>query len=75
MSHYLLDVKGLLCPMPVIRLGEQARQLSAGDVIEIQATDPGVKADVPAWCRVHGHNVLEQSEQDDVVTILVELGE
>lgn len=75
MHHFVLDVKGLLCPMPVIRLGEQARHLTPGDTIELHATDPGVRADIPAWCRVHGHRVVEEREEDGVIILLVELGE
>ena len=73
MSHHVLDVQGMLCPMPVIRLGELARRAPAGDTIELLATDPGVKADIPAWCRVHGHRVVWQREQDEVYSFLVEL--
>jgi tRNA 2-thiouridine synthesizing protein A len=75
MSHTVLDVKGLLCPLPVIRLGEHARALQAGDTLELLATDPGVKADIPAWCRVHGHHVLSVAEDNELVRIVVRLGE
>ncbi|RFA30662.1 hypothetical protein CAI21_03865 [Alkalilimnicola ehrlichii] len=75
MAHYVLDVKGLLCPMPVIRLGEQAKQLTAGDTVEMHATDPGVKADIPAWCRVHGHTVIEEQDDGDLICMVIEIGE
>lgn len=65
----------MLCPMPVIRLGEKARQLAPGETIELVATDPGVNADIPAWCRVHGHRVLEKRETPDTITFIVEIGE
>ena len=54
----VLDARGLLCPLPVIRTQERIRTLEPGDRLEILATDPGVLADVPAWCRVHGHTLL-----------------
>jgi tRNA 2-thiouridine synthesizing protein A len=44
-----LDVKRLLCPMPVIRLGEMIEKIEIGDTIQIIATDPGVLHDIPAW--------------------------
>lgn len=75
MAHYVVDVKGMLCPMPVIRLGEQARQLTVGDTVELMATDPGVDADIPAWCRVHGHRILERQAEGEVITFIVEIGE
>lgn len=52
-----LDARGLLCPLPVIRLQALARHRAAGTRIRVLATDPGVRQDIPAWCRVHGHAV------------------
>jgi len=67
-----IDVKRLLCPMPVIRLGEMIEKVEVGDTIEILATDPGVHHDIPAWCKVHGHKVIEIQENSDEIVILVE---
>ena len=69
---YSLDVVRLMCPMPVIRLSQKINELEVGDSIEITATDPGVKHDIPAWCRVHGHIVKKVDEQGDLIVILVE---
>ena len=57
-----LDARGLLCPLPVIRVQDAMRQLADGSVLEVDATDPGTLHDIPAWCRVHGHGV--ESEED-----------
>ncbi|MDC9715387.1 MAG: sulfurtransferase TusA family protein [Gammaproteobacteria bacterium] len=67
-----LDTKRLLCPMPVIRLGEAIAQVEKGDTIRITATDPGVLHDIPAWCKVHGHKVLEIDEKTDEIVLMVE---
>ncbi|MCH9646051.1 MAG: sulfurtransferase TusA family protein [Proteobacteria bacterium] len=67
-----LDVKRLLCPMPVIRLGEIIDKVAVGDTIEMLATDPGVLHDIPAWCKVHGHKVLEIQEKSDEIILIVE---
>ncbi|KAA0448668.1 MAG: sulfurtransferase TusA family protein [Candidatus Thioglobus sp.] len=67
-----IDAKKLLCPMPVIRLGEMIDKITAGDKIEIIATDPGVLYDIPAWCKVHGHKVLKIDEKNDEIILLVE---
>jgi tRNA 2-thiouridine synthesizing protein A len=67
-----LDVKRLLCPMPVIRLQEKMEELNQGDKIKIIATDKGVKHDIPAWCRVHQHKVLSIEETDKEIIIVVE---
>ena len=60
-----LDVRGLLCPLPVIRTQDKVKGLTAGTVVEIVATDPGVMQDIPAWCRVHGHELLSMTENDE----------
>jgi tRNA 2-thiouridine synthesizing protein A len=72
MKHSL-DAIRLMCPMPVIRLSQKINELETGDTIEITATDPGVKHDIPAWCRVHGHNMLNIEEKGDHIILLVEI--
>jgi len=59
MSEHELNARGLLCPMPVIRTQQRVATLATGDVLTVCATDPGVLHDIPAWCRVHGHELLD----------------
>lgn len=66
-----LDARGLLCPLPVIRTQDRMRGLMAGGLLEVLATDPGVLEDIPAWCRVHGHEVVSSEDDDDVVRVVV----
>ncbi len=75
MSGSRLDARRLLCPMPVIRTQETVQQLQAGDTLSVVCTDPGVKLDIPAWCRVNGHDVLAIVEQGDEITISIRVGE
>jgi tRNA 2-thiouridine synthesizing protein A len=70
---YTLDAKRLLCPMPVIRAQDKIKTLSVGDVLEVVCTDPGALQDVPAWCRINGHKVLETKTTDDEVFIIIEV--
>lgn len=67
-----IDVKRLLCPMPVIRLSETIDKVVVGDTIKIIATDPGVLHDIPAWCKVHGHKVIKIEENSEEIILLVE---
>ena len=53
-----VDARRLLCPMPVIRVQAAVRGMRAGQVLSVKATDPGVMHDIPAWCRVQGHEYL-----------------
>lgn len=64
-----LDVRRLLCPLPVIRVQDKIQELNDGDILQVICTDPGVKHDIPAWCRIHGH--LLQSIEDHNKEILV----
>jgi len=73
MSHFTLDAKRMLCPMPVIRTQDKIKTLSTGDVLEVVCTDPGALQDVPAWCRINGHIVLETKTTDDEVFIVIEV--
>lgn len=75
MSEYRLDAKRLLCPMPVIRTQDKIKTLSAGDVLEVVCTDPGALNDVPAWCRINGHKVIETKTDDEEVIIIIEVAE
>jgi tRNA 2-thiouridine synthesizing protein A len=54
-----LDARGLLCPLPVIRTQDRVRSLPAGAELIVTATDPGTQQDIPAWCRVHGHELVD----------------
>ena len=63
-----LDTRGLLCPLPVIRTQDFIKKRkSVGSIAGLQlvvlASDPGALQDIPAWCRIHGHQVLGVHEQ------------
>lgn len=57
MNKVFVDARNLLCPMPVIRVQDKVKQLQMGDVLEVVCTDPGVMQDIPAWCRINGHQI------------------
>jgi len=74
MSHETLDARRLLCPLPVIRTQDKVKTLNSGDVLTIYCTDPGVMQDIPAWCRINGHQVMETHSEDGEYTIILEVG-
>ena len=60
----VVDARGLRCPLPVIRLAQQVRDLAPGTLVEVWATDPAAAADIPAWCRMRGQeHVATQSRE------------
>jgi TusA-related sulfurtransferase len=71
--HEIVDCQRLLCPMPVIRVQERVETLSAGDRLTAVCNDPGVMQDIPAWCRINGHEVLstEMRPGEYLVTLRV----
>ena len=75
MNHQQLDCRRLLCPMPVIRVQDKVAELQAGDELEAICTDPGVMQDIPAWCRINGHQVLDQRQQGDEYIVLLRVAE
>ncbi len=60
-----LDARGLLCPLPVIRTQEMVRRMPVGAMLEVVATDAGTLQDIPAWCRVHGHELIVSETVDN----------
>lgn len=74
MSKHHLDARNLLCPMPVIRTQDTIRQLKEGDILEVTSTDPGALNDIPVWCRIHGHRVIESQQQDREIIIRIQVG-
>ena len=66
---HILDARGLLCPLPVIRTQERVAELAAGSELEVLATDPGTLHDVPAWCRVHGHELISTKRRDREISV------
>ena len=57
-----VDARGLHCPLPVIRLAEAARGAPPGARIVVLASDPAARHDIPAWCRMRDHELVELSE-------------
>lgn len=66
-----LDTRGLLCPLPVIRTQDKIRSLPDGTTLDVLATDPGALHDIPAWCRVHGHQFLDSEEHNREIRLRV----
>ena len=64
MSLHRLDARNLLCPMPVIRTQNRVVNLEPGDELEVLCTDPGALTDIPAWCRIEGHEVVQSGERN-----------
>ena len=67
----VLDLKGLPCPMPVVKISQEVGSVEIGEVIEVLTTDPGSLSDFPAWASTAGHEVLDTEQGDGVIKIYV----
>jgi tRNA 2-thiouridine synthesizing protein A len=67
-----LDTKGLLCPMPIVRLSKAMRDLLPHQIILMEATDPGAIPDVAAWSKNTGNPILAQETVDKVMRFWIQ---
>ena len=60
----VLDCRGQRCPMPVIELARRITDIAVGEVVRVIADDPAAKVDIPAWCRMRGHEYVGETADD-----------
>mgnify|MGYP000724169215 FL=1 len=65
------DLKGLACPMPVVKVSKGIKDVEVGDVIEAISTDPGSLTDIPAWARTTGNEVVKTDQDGDVIRFYI----
>jgi tRNA 2-thiouridine synthesizing protein A len=70
-SDATVDAYGLICPMPIIKTAQKMKELQVGQVLEVVATDEGIKEDMPAWCRTTGNEYLGLEEKDGEYRVYV----
>ena len=66
-----LDLKGLACPLPIVKTAKAIRELAPGQLLEVFATDPGSVPDFKAWAQSTGHALIESSQEADVFRFVV----
>jgi len=66
-----VDYKGLFCPMPIVKIAKDIKEIEIGQVLEMLADDPGSKADMDAWARQTGHELLDAKEEGGVFKFYV----
>ncbi|PRY61676.1 tRNA 2-thiouridine synthesizing protein A [Vreelandella songnenensis] len=68
-----LDTSGLYCPEPIMLMHNKVRDMQSGQVLKVVATDPATTRDVPKFCQFLGHELIEQSELEDVYVYFIRL--
>jgi tRNA 2-thiouridine synthesizing protein A len=62
-----LDCRGLLCPLPVIKLAKMLPTVAVGDTVTVLADDPAAATDIPAWCRMRSQELVSAGDERYVV--------
>lgn len=74
MADITLDATGLRCPMPLLKTKLQISSMTAGQRLEVLATDPGSARDIPAWLSYTNHRLIEQHEADGRYHFVISIG-
>jgi tRNA 2-thiouridine synthesizing protein A len=62
-----MDLKGLPCPQPVIKVSRGIKEIQVGQILEAVTTDPGSLADFPAWARTSGNEILKTEQESGTI--------
>lgn len=60
----VLDLKGLACPMPIVKVSKGIKEVEVGQIVEAQTTDPGSMTDFPAWAKTSGNEIVKTEQED-----------
>ena len=75
MSEYTpdqtLDARGLKCPMPVVKTSQEVKKIEVGAILQVLATDPGSIADITAWTKSTGNELLSMDQGDGIFQFLI----
>jgi TusA-related sulfurtransferase len=66
-----LDLKGLACPMPVVKMSKGIKEVAVGEIVEAITTDPGSLTDFPAWAKTSGNEIVKTDQGGDVIKFYV----
>ena len=67
----ILDVRGLTCPLPILRTKKKLKDVPMGETLQVLATDPGSVKDMETFCRQTGNELVEWKGKDGVYTYLI----
>lgn len=61
-----LDCRGLSCPMPIVKISRAMKDMTIGDQLCVEASDPSFEADLEAWVRKLGQKLITFSEESGI---------
>jgi tRNA 2-thiouridine synthesizing protein A len=65
MAREVLDTLGMKCPQPILKLAVRARDMKAGDILEILGDCPTFEKDVRIWCERLGKLILSVKDESE----------
>ncbi len=66
-----MDLKGLACPLPVVKVSQQIKKMQVGQILMAETTDPGALADFPAWAKTSGNEILDTVKDGNVTKFFI----
>lgn len=66
-----MDLKGLPCPMPIVKVSKGIKEIEVGQILEAETTDPGALADFPAWARTSGNQIIKTDQDGGVIRFYI----
>ncbi len=67
----VMDLKGLPCPMPVVKVSKGIKEVAVGQVLEAHTSDPGALADFPAWARTSGNEIVKTVTEGKITRFFI----
>lgn len=67
----VMDLKGLPCPMPVVKISKGIKEVEVGQIVEAQTTDPGALSDFPSWARTSGNEIVKTEQDGEIIRFYV----
>jgi tRNA 2-thiouridine synthesizing protein A len=67
----VMDLKGLACPMPVVKVSKGIKEVEVGEVLRAITSDPGALSDFPAWARTSGNEILKTEAEDKETSFFI----
>lgn len=66
-----LDVRGLMCPLPVLKAAKRLKSMEEGGLLRVMATDPAAAIDFPHYCAESGNELVSQSRNGDELIFII----
>ena len=71
MSEIVMNLRGLKCPLPALRVRKKLSGLNSGDIVVAECTDPLAAIDIPNLLRQTGDTLVDKAETDGVLTFRI----